>query len=93
MWEKHRGLVWSNPEATDTVHLRAALLNPRFDCLLEAATVFGIDRLRLEWGVLTEEDRPEARRARAIVERILKHIAQGFKLASSPSITQTPVSS
>jgi hypothetical protein len=83
MWEKHRGLVWSNPEAGDTVHLRAALLNPRFDCLLEAAVVFGIDRLKSEWRVLTEENTPLARRAQPIVDRILKHITHGFALAST----------
>jgi hypothetical protein len=83
MWEKHRGLVWSNPEAGDTVHLRAALLNPRYDCLLEAALVFGVERLREEWRALTEENTPAARRARPIVERILKHIAHGFELSAA----------
>jgi hypothetical protein len=83
MWEKHRGLVWSNPEADDTVHLRAALLHPRYDCLLEAAITFGVERLGDEWRVLLDEDMPAARRARPVVERILKHITHGFALASS----------
>ena len=83
MWEKHRGLVWSNPEADDTVYLRAALLNPRFDCLLEAAVAFGVERLMAEWSTLSKEDTPQARRARPMVERILKHIAHGFDLAAT----------
>ena len=30
-WRRHPGLVWSNPEADDATHIRAALVRPRFD--------------------------------------------------------------
>jgi hypothetical protein len=83
IWDKHRGLLWSNPEAGDTAHLRAALMNPRFDCLLDAALEFGVARLSDEWRVLSHENTHEAQRARPIVERILKHISHGFALAST----------
>lgn len=85
MWDKHRGLVWSNPEASDTVHLRAALLHPQFDCLLEAAVEFGLDRLSDECRILAEEDTQSARRARPIVERILNNISRGFALEAERS--------
>jgi len=77
-WEKHPGLVWSNPEANDSVHIRAALLRPRFDRLLDIALEFGLDRLRTEWGVLLAENSFETRRAREAVERILTNIEKGF---------------
>src|SRR5437016_3847106 len=57
-WQKHPGLVWSNPEADDGVHIHAALLRPRFDRLLDIAVEFGLDRLRLEWSTLLEENTP-----------------------------------
>jgi hypothetical protein len=77
-WAKHPGLVWSNPEADDTVHIRAALLRPRFDRLLDVAVMFGLERMRHEWSILLAEDTPEARRARAAVDRILTNIDKGF---------------
>ena len=77
-WAKHPGLVWSNPEADDTVHIRVALVRPRFDRLLDIAVVFGLERLRHEWSILLAEDTPEARRARGSVDRILKNIEKGF---------------
>ena len=44
-WQRHAGLVWSNPEADDSVHIRAALMRPRFTLLLDIATEFGLERL------------------------------------------------
>lgn len=84
-WEKHRGLVWSNPAASDIVHLWAALLRPQFDCLLEAAVEFGVARLSDEWRILVEEDTQPARRVRPIVERILNNISRGFALEAERS--------
>ena len=82
-WQKHRGLVWSNPSADDSVHLQAALLHPRFSQLLELAVEFGAARLRAEWAELQCDNIREVARAREPVERILNHIERGFALAAS----------
>ena len=65
------------------MHIRAALLRPRFGLLLEIALEFGRQRLRREWAKLQEEDTPGIARARASVERILTHIEKGFTLAAT----------
>jgi hypothetical protein len=80
-WQRHPGLVWSNPDAGDAVQIRAALLHPRFGLLLDIALEFGLDRVREEWELLRAENTPEARRARDAVERILQNIQQGFAFA------------
>ena len=82
-WQKHRGLVWSNPDADDGTYIRAALLRPRFDRLLDIALEFGTQRLRREWAELQTDRTREVERAREPVERILKHIEKGFSLAAS----------
>jgi hypothetical protein len=82
-WEKFPGLVWSNPNASDAVQIRAALTEPRFEVLLEIAQQFGLERLRAEWAVLTEEGTAETRRAQPIVERIFGNIEKGFALAAT----------
>jgi hypothetical protein len=82
-WETHRGLVWSNPAADDSVHIRAALVRPRFSLLLEIALEFGVERLRQEWAELQADDSREVARARPSVERILAHIERGFCLAAA----------
>ncbi|HMC27264.1 MAG TPA: hypothetical protein VKM56_05650 [Verrucomicrobiae bacterium] len=82
-WQRHPGLVWSNPEAEDAVYIRAALLRPRFGQLLEIASQFGFERVQSEWRYLLGDPTPEVERARPAVERILKNIATGFASASS----------
>ncbi len=77
-WEKHRGLVWSNPDAGDSAHIRAALMRPRFTQLLEIAVEFGLKRVREEWEILQTEPSREVASARPVVERILEHIEKGF---------------
>jgi len=81
-WNKHHGLVWSNPDADDCAHIRAALLKPRFGRLLDIALEFGLGRLRAEWAELQGDDSVEIVRARLPVERILAHIEKGFTLAA-----------
>jgi hypothetical protein len=81
-WSRHPGLVWSNPEADDAVYIRAALLRPRFDRLLDFALEFGLKRLREEWVELSNENTVQAQRARNSVERILANIGQGFSNAA-----------
>lgn len=82
-WKKHPGLVWSNPAANDAVHIRAALLRPRFRQLLDIALEFGLDRLRREWAELESDTTPEVVRARRSVPRILAHLEEGFALAAA----------
>ena len=82
-WHKHRGLVWSNPDADDAVFLRAALVRPRFGRLLDVALEFGLDRVQYEWEELQQDKSPQVERARPIVERILANIATGFLKADS----------
>ena len=81
-WQKHPGLVWSNPAADDTVHIRAALLRPRFRRLLDIALEFGLERVRVEWVALRDARLPEAATAANPVERILRHIEEGFRRAA-----------
>jgi len=82
-WKRHRGLVWSNPAADDSVHIRAALVRPRFSLLLEVALEFGLERVRSEWTELQKDETREIARARPSVERILEHIEKGFTLAAA----------
>jgi len=82
-WQRHPGLVWSNPDADDTAFICAALLRPRFSQLLDVAIEFGLERVRAEWEALCAEDTPEARRAAPEVERILDHVGKGFALAAA----------
>jgi len=82
-WQTHPGLVWSNPEADDSAYIRAALLRPRFERLLEVAVAFGLDRLRREWAELRTEGTTEAIRADSVVERIFNNIEKGFTLATA----------
>jgi len=82
-WQARRGLIWSNPKAGDSVQIRAALLRPRFGLLLDIALEYGVERLRAEWAVLDEEGTVAAKRARRPVERILRHIEEGFSRAAA----------
>lgn len=83
MWKNHPGLIWSNPNAGDTAFLCAALLHPRFRTLLEAATIFGLDRLRTEWELLLRTEAAEAMRAAPAVARILGNISLGIARAAA----------
>jgi hypothetical protein len=82
-WKTHPGLVWSNLAASDTTHIRAALLRPRYGQLLAIALEFGLERLRQEWVELQSDDSLDIARARPSVERILTHIEKGFALAAA----------
>ena len=82
-WRKHPGLVWSNPEADDSVRIRAALMRPRFSRLLEIALEFGLERVRQEWAELLGDATLNTERLRGSVERILSNIEKGFARASS----------
>lgn len=81
-WQRHRGLVWSNPAADDSAHIRAALVRPRFSQLLSIVGEFGLERVREEWQALAADATPEVQKARPIVERILANIEEGRRLAA-----------
>ena len=51
-WKQFPGLVWSNPDASNAVMIRAALSRPKTDWLKRIAAEFGIDRVRQEWRYL-----------------------------------------
>jgi hypothetical protein len=82
-WARHPGLVWSNPQAEDTVYIRAALVRPRFRQILEIIMEFGLERVKAEWAELCSEPDSEVDRARPIVCRIFKNIEEGIALAAS----------
>ena len=78
-------MAWSNPDADDSMRIRAALLRPRFRRLLDIASEFGLERLRAEWEVLTAEPDSDVERAAAAVSRILDNIERGFARADAGS--------
>ncbi len=81
IWDQMPGLVWSTPNASDDVYIAAALLNPRFLQLLAIAEHFGTERLQGAWGKLKREAPEESRRAAPHVERMIKNILEGERLA------------
>jgi len=82
-WQGHPGLLWSNPNAGDSARIRAALLRPRFAQLLDITLEFGVERVRQEWTVLRVDGTREVERAKAPVERALRHIEEGFARAAA----------
>ena len=84
-WEQYPEICWSNRNASDWVHIRAALCRPKFDCLLNIAHSFGLERLQEEWNILSNrsESLPEVERARPVVDRILRNIELGFLRATT----------
>jgi hypothetical protein len=92
-WKAHPGLVWSNPDAADEVFIRAALMRPKFQTLLEIAVEFGLDRLHEEWRILCADPLVDTARVRENVERCLRHIALGSQDAArrnSEALGKTP---
>lgn len=86
VWKRQGGLAWSNPDASDSTRIRAALTRPRFLRLLDIAEVFGVERVRREWEALEalmEDPDSEVERASQPVERILHNIEEGFRRATA----------
>jgi hypothetical protein len=81
LWDTQPGLIWSNPNASDSAHIRAALMRPRYGQLLQIATEFGLELIRQEWEELRTQSNLAVGRARPVVERILSHIQEGFARA------------
>ncbi len=72
---KYAWLVSSNRAADDSVYLRAALLDPHLDILLDALEAFGLDRFYREWDAVHETERGE--KVRKYLESMLRHFAEG----------------
>lgn len=70
-------LVWSNRAADDAVYLRAALLNPHLDVLLDALEAFGLDRLYREWHAV--RDTEAGVKVCEYVDSMLLHFAEGVR--------------
>lgn len=71
------GLAWSNPGAQEGVLLRIALMQCRFDAILEAAACDGVPFVRQQMQQLRESgDLGDERFAK--LERIVKSIERGF---------------
>lgn len=79
---RHPDLVWSNSKATDEVFVQRALLDPRFDVLLDAAKAFGPSKVEDQWHALVATQSAEVRRAAPTTERMLRHIRRGYELAT-----------
>ncbi len=54
-WSKYPGIVWSNPDADDSVMISNALLQAKSTILVAIARHFGWPRLVREWTLLKEE--------------------------------------
>lgn len=80
--ERHPELVWSNSKASDRVFVQRALLDPRFDTLLDAAVEFGPDMVEREWSALLRDPSREVHRAAPVTEHILGNIRRGYEQAS-----------
>jgi len=89
--EKYPGLVWSNPEASEEIYIRQALLNPRFTQLFSMAEDFGVNALKREWALLKADPESyfEVQRAAPEVERILQNMEKGIALAKQESKTKS----
>ncbi len=75
---RNPGLVWSVSRPDAGVLIRAALLAPRFRTLLDACVEFGVARVRSEWQTLSREESVEVRRSAEDVERMMRHIEEGW---------------
>jgi len=77
--ERHRTLVWSNPNVGDDIYIQRALLRSEFSVLLDAALEFGLPKVESEWKTLARQGGDEVIRSRSTTERILKHIRHGYE--------------
>jgi len=88
-WLAHGGigLVWSNPNASDSIMIKHALIQPNFHLLLDIASRFGLRRLKDEWVALSRgveeaalpEELRDLCRAAPTVERCLKHMEEAIR--------------
>jgi len=82
--DKYLGLVPSNPQASEEIYIRTALLRPRFSQLFAMALDFGVNALKEQWAILKADPEcgREVERATPEVERILQNMEKGIALAN-----------
>jgi hypothetical protein len=82
-WSQYPGVVWSNPDASDTVMIRNALVRPKMYVLRAVGARFGIERMRQEWKVLCEDPLMNLSPAgRDVVSRCLNEVEAEFQHAA-----------
>ncbi|QDQ25495.1 hypothetical protein FNU76_03500 [Chitinimonas arctica] len=81
--DKYPTLVWYKSTAEPAVLIRAALVQPKFQMLLDAAVYFGLDAVEKEWAALIAGDDEEAKRAAHITDRLLRNIRLGYEQAQA----------
>ncbi len=74
------GLAWSNPNADEATLLRIAMLQGRFNAILESAAVDGIPFVQENFDLLKKRGALTAEQT-AKLERMLKSIQKGFEQA------------
>ena len=77
-----RSLTWSNPDISDEVLIRKALITGRFSFILQACLEFGLDAVRAQWSVVVQDPELTNPVIRALVGDILDNIARGFAQAA-----------
>lgn len=77
------GFSWSNPNISDEVLIRKALIGVRFTTILQACLDFGLDHVRKQWGIVAQDSEPMSIRTRSLVNDILGNITEGFSNAKS----------
>ena len=82
--DRYPGLVPSNPQASEEIYIRTALLRPRFSQLFSMALDFGVNALKEQWAILKADPEccREVQRATPEVERILRNMEKGIALAA-----------
>lgn len=76
-------LAWSNMSVSNDTLVRRALVNPRFQVLLDAALEFGVDAVAAEWDRLKAEGDPDSTKVMDVTDRILGHIRDGYREAAA----------
>ncbi|GEM_PF-4447670 len=69
---EYRSLVWANPQADDSIFIRAALQKPKIIVLADIVRDYGLERVMKEWEALKETI--VGRKVAMDVTRMLKHL-------------------
>lgn len=81
------GLCWSNPDISDEVLVRKALISGGFTVILQACLEFGLDYVRTQWDIVVqhagEDSALTSIRTQSLVNEILENITEGFTKARS----------
>ncbi|MBC7376063.1 MAG: hypothetical protein H7346_01340 [Burkholderiaceae bacterium] len=78
------GLAWSNPDVSNEVLVRNALLRGAYAAVLQAVLDCGMDFVEAQWALMNQPGQEGlTRAARANVPRMLKNISKGLHRAST----------